>query len=177
MNEKDSLIASEDARKPMNAVIKNPDRSRNAPPVAQTRMEELVVTGGLQETASVTPLVPKRTRDDLEREDAQMPDANGGVEDSAAALASVAAASSPSSSLPTLSASAQSRSGAPPTKKAKPRASRKCSRCGRDDCPGRGGKGVAACTNPCRDCDKPTCKGRDTKKTGKAGLTCMNSWD
>ncbi|KIM48833.1 hypothetical protein M413DRAFT_438009 [Hebeloma cylindrosporum] len=43
----------------------------------------------------------------------------------------------------------------------KPRKPRTCGKCGQASCPGK--QMVSRCTNPCRDCGKVECRGRNTK--------------
>ncbi len=54
----------------------------------------------------------------------------------------------------------------------KQRRERHCAKCDSTDCRGR--KSVDLCMNPCRDCLKLTCRGRNTKRPTKP---CYLGWD
>lgn len=53
----------------------------------------------------------------------------------------------------------------------KPREGRTCRRCGIRTCPGK--KSVNSCKNPCQDCGKMDCSGRNPKRPKR---TCSTAW-
>ncbi|CCM02228.1 uncharacterized protein FIBRA_04308 [Fibroporia radiculosa] len=48
---------------------------------------------------------------------------------------------------------------------------RHCCKCGSNECKGKGGR--AFCTNPCQDCGKFDCRGRNSKRPDR---TCTDAW-
>ena len=52
-----------------------------------------------------------------------------------------------------------------------PKRTRHCSKCGSKDCKGKGGRNL--CPNPCQDCGRLTCMGRNSRHPNKK---CQEAW-
>lgn len=178
-NEKISLLLSEQKWRPVEDELRDPERSARAPAVPYSEPSLSRPSQGLIEPNPDMAPLPDNEEPGSDEEMATVGDPVLTPNSAAQTMETAASPSNP----PAIGQTSKRKvpawqSGgersAPPTKKA--RQARTCCKCGLETCQGRGGRGVIACTNKCRDCQQVQCRGRNTKKKGDK-WTCRNSWD
>lgn len=174
MNVKESLSLTYPARKTLTITLNDPARSAAAPSLPKKSCRPATVAMGLRvpvatpsHTAPVAvapslsiPTLPIASTSQVNPQAFQTPESAISTTDQ---LSRERVITDVSRSVPTQ-----------PKKKPKsdkPREGRTCRRCGIRTCPGK--KSVDSCKNPCRDCGKMDCLGRNPKRPKR---TCSTAW-
>ncbi|KAF8056942.1 hypothetical protein FPV67DRAFT_1637573 [Lyophyllum atratum] len=153
LNIRQTLSMTNRVRQPVRNAIRDPQRSRYAPPAPERQLQLHTVNGGLLSMpAFPEPPITTSSRLTLDNMASLF---SGGARSTADALARKRAAD-------TLVG--------PPEKR--PRKPRTCRKCAVEKCPGR--RNINLCKSQCRDCGNVACRGRNSKDPNKP---CHRGWD
>lgn len=159
MNVKETLSLSSNVRKPLHTTLVDVSQSNAVPVVPEQPLKPLTVKEGfLLETPPLPDIRPTCTS-------LPMPPPS-----TVASLAPQTAGNfAPSESLSRKCVIANIMNSRP-TKKPRKRCT--CVKCANVDCPGS--QKVSNCRNPCQDCKKTDCRGRNSKRPDKP---CSHAWE